>query len=456
MKRRKELLLALSERAKTKSDINEHLELLYRMVAEIGVQRIVELGARGGNSTVALVIGANETGGHVVSVDHGKGAGYAGEQPTWEALTEASATITDKLGLGSYWTLVVKDDLEFAKEYHDMIELLMIDTDHSYDQLKKELASWGTKVIDGGFIVIHDTVSFPEMNKAIWEFLDEHPSSDYVEHKNCNGLGIIIKGTQSRGRDKTRSLLKDRATVLQWRISRMQESLLELRSRLVQREKEFPLMLEEQRREFEKSIPLLLDERRRELENQLVQRADDPLSALLFMYETRPDVRAAFPEVAQGEYLHLLQWARENVASKKDTAHQLLGKHLSWYQDNSLVQFASESAKFRETLQNLTLELARLQMRLAARVIAYENELAETSRSKDAEIATLQTESRSKDAEIATLQTQLGLIVSSATWRLVGVMKCFEQRHFPPGSKRGMEFQRLVKAVNRAVSRRLG
>jgi hypothetical protein len=334
----------------------------------------------------------------------------------------------------------------------------MIDTDHSYDQLKKELAGWGTKVVDGGFIVIHDTVSFPEMNKAIWEFLDEHPLSEYVEHKNCNGLGIIIKWTQSRGRGRTRSLLKDRATVLQRRISRMQESLLELRSRLVQREKEFPLMLEEQRREFEKSI----------------QRADDPLSALLLMYKTRPDMRAAFPEVAQGEYLHLLQWARENVASKKDAGHQLLGKHLSWYQDNSLVQFASESAKFRETLQNLTTEnldlkkssqsliagleeraaeLTKLQMRLAARVIAYENELAETSRLKDAEIATL---SRLKDAEIATLQTELGLIASSATWRLVEVMKHFEQRYFPPDSKRGREFRRLVKAANRAVSWGLG
>jgi len=460
LKQRKELLAALFERAKTKSDINEHLELLYKMVADTGVQNIVELGARGGNSTVALVIGAAETRGHVTSVDHGKGAEYAGEPSTWDTLSEASAAITDRLGLGDFWTLVIKDDLQYAKEYDGEIDLLMIDTEHSYDQTKKELASWGAKVVDGGFIAIHDTVSFPEQNKAIWEFLDEHPLSHYVEHKNCNGLGIIIKDIRRRAGAATHSRADN--TVLQERIRRMQEDLLGLRSKLAQKEKEFLLRLEEQKLEFKKQLPVIKEEHRREFESQFIQSADDPLSALLLMYRTRPDIRAAFPEVDQGNYLRLLQWAQEYVATRKDAAHQTLRSHLSWYGGNSLLTLSRDNVQLKKKLENLTAsleesaaEISRMQMKLAARQIAYENKLAEISRSKDNEIAALQSVSRSKDNEIAALQSQLRLIVSSTTWRLVELMKRLENRYLPPGSRRGRQFQRLIKAANKAVSKGL-
>jgi len=233
MKQKRELFAYLLERAKTSSDIGEHLELLYAMVAETDAQRIVELGTRDGNSTCALVIGAAETGGHVVSVDHGKGSEYAREPPTFDTLGQTSALITDKLGLGDFWKLVIKDDLEFAKDYDDEIDLLLIDTSHSYEQTKKELQAWGSKVVNGGFIVLHDTVSFPEQNKAIWEFLDQNPLSGYVEHKDCNGLGIIIKDTRPTKKAKGRSPRKERhSTTWRDRLNRMQEGMVEMRLHL--------------------------------------------------------------------------------------------------------------------------------------------------------------------------------------------------------------------------------
>jgi MMP 1-O-methyltransferase len=232
MKSRRQLLSYLRERAKTRSDINEHLELLYQMVAKTGAQRIVELGTRGGNSTCALVIGAAETKGRVVSVDHGRGSEYPGEPPTWNQLAETTTLITDKLGLEDFWQLVVKDDLRFASQYKNEIDLLFIDTGHSYEQTKKELQAWGRKVVNGGFIAIHDTVSFPEQNKAIWEFLDANPFCDYVEHRNCNGLGIIIKDTGPPRRSRTVRNERSSAIVWQDRINRLQEGILEIRARL--------------------------------------------------------------------------------------------------------------------------------------------------------------------------------------------------------------------------------
>lgn len=54
-----------------KSDINEHPELLYKIVAESRATRIV--GTRGGNSTCSLLVGTAETRGYVIIVDYGKG-----------------------------------------------------------------------------------------------------------------------------------------------------------------------------------------------------------------------------------------------------------------------------------------------------------------------------------------------------------------------------------------------
>ncbi len=117
-----------------KSDINEHLELLYQIGVECNATKIPELGARRGNSTCALVIEAAETGGQVIR----KGDDYACDAPT-KFLIETSSVISDELGLEDFWTLVVKDDLDFAKEHHDEIDLFFIDTSHSYEQTKKEL-----------------------------------------------------------------------------------------------------------------------------------------------------------------------------------------------------------------------------------------------------------------------------------------------------------------------------
>jgi len=229
--REQELLEYLSERIRTKSDINEHLQLLYQMVNETGVRNIVELGTRSGNSTCAFVIAASGNDGNVVSVDNGVGEEFT-KISVWDELAGCAAFINAKLELSDYWTLVINDDIEFAKEYIEEIDLLFIDTLHSYQQTKKELEVWGDKVVEGGFIVLHDTVSFPEQLTAIWEYIDEHPESDYVEHKNCNGLGVIIKSTlteHSHGGPKLQPLA---ANIWQDRADRLHEGILDLRTRM--------------------------------------------------------------------------------------------------------------------------------------------------------------------------------------------------------------------------------
>jgi GT2 family glycosyltransferase/predicted O-methyltransferase YrrM len=339
-----ELLSYLRERAQTPSDINEHLELLYRIVAETNAQKIVELGVRGGNSTCALVIGAAETGGHVTSVDHGKGAAYSGEEPTWDSLAQASVVINDKLDLSGYWMLVVRDDLEFAREYDDEIDVLMIDTSHSYEQTRKELEAWGSKVVTGGFIVIHDTVSFPEQNKAIWEFMDEHQFSDYVEHKNCNGLGIIIKGKATSGKAERR-IGRIGSDAWRYRLDRMQEAIVEMRAFLGKKDRDALEGLANQRVT---------------LESELTKRLKDPLGKLLWTYSSRPDLQQAFPEVVDGDYSRLLDWAKEHIPSGKDAAQQVLRTHIDWYQTNALIRMRTDNVELKQRLETLESERSRL------------------------------------------------------------------------------------------------
>jgi len=77
---------------------------------------------------------------------------------------------------------------------------LFIDTYHSYDQLKRELALHADKVRK--FIVLHDTEAFGMVGEdgkklgligAIKEFVDEGIWQIYVELMNNNGLTVLTR-----------------------------------------------------------------------------------------------------------------------------------------------------------------------------------------------------------------------------------------------------------------------
>jgi cephalosporin hydroxylase len=430
---RKEVLSYLRERAQTPSDINEHLELLYGIVAGTNAQKIVELGVRGGNSTCALAIGAAETGGHVTSVDHGRGAEYSGEEPTWDSLAQASIVINDKLDLGGYWRLVVRDDLEFAKEYDDEIDVLMIDTSHSYEQTGKELEAWGGKVVAGGFIVIHDTVSFPEQNKAIWEFLDEHQFSDYVEHKNCNGLGIIIKGKAASGKAE-RGVRRIGSDEWRCRLDRMQEAIVEMRALLRKKDRD--------------AIQELANQRAT-LESELAQRLKDPLGKLLWTYSSRPDLQQAFPEVLDGDYSRLLDWAKEHIPSGKDETEQVLP--IDWYQNNPLIRMRMDNLELRQRFETLESEWSRLN----AELNETRTELSQRESSLQAltdERSRLNAELNETRTELSQVHKELLALKESFGYSIQQFLATRLDRLLPDNTRRG-EFRKIVVTTLRTVTK---
>lgn len=155
----------------TPSDIQHHLGLLFSLARG----NVLELGTRGGVSTAALLAGVERHGGHVWSVDLDDCSGVAAGHPDWTFI-QGSSTDTE----------IAK----FCAETLDSIDLLLIDTEHTYEQASAELALWGPHVAPGGHICMHDPETFPGVRRAAQEFADAHgwPITFVLP---CNGMAII-------------------------------------------------------------------------------------------------------------------------------------------------------------------------------------------------------------------------------------------------------------------------
>jgi cephalosporin hydroxylase len=125
-----------AERLEFWSDIQGHLQFMRDLVAGEHAQVVVELGARSGNSTIALLSGVEETGGLLYSVDV--------SLPQWPGEVWAHP----------YVTFIQGDDLTVRDQVPDCIDVLFVDTSHDYDQTLAELNLYGA---NARVILLHDT-----------------------------------------------------------------------------------------------------------------------------------------------------------------------------------------------------------------------------------------------------------------------------------------------------------
>lgn len=165
---------------RTSSDINEHLPKLVELCKSLKAKKIIELGTRGGNSTVAWLFGLHQTYGHLWSVD-----------------IDPAPEFTDER-----WTFIQGDDLspEVFNQLPNDADIVFVDTSHQYEQTIAELHLYKWKVRPGGKIVLHDTeLAHPfgmplrpryPVKTAIEEFCGEEALS-WENFPNCFGLGVI-------------------------------------------------------------------------------------------------------------------------------------------------------------------------------------------------------------------------------------------------------------------------
>jgi len=172
------------------SDMKGHLRFLRALIVAKKAQVVVELGTRFGQSTVALLCGVAETGGHVYSCDI-------------DGCVEARRRVA-AYKLADYWTFTEADSICWGKVWWPSgtflfapIDVLFVDTSHRLEQTRGEIAAFAPKVKSGGFMLFHDTESTTKewrdgVNFAIGEFLDAHPTGyTYYNLKHCFGLGVM-------------------------------------------------------------------------------------------------------------------------------------------------------------------------------------------------------------------------------------------------------------------------
>jgi glycosyltransferase involved in cell wall biosynthesis/predicted O-methyltransferase YrrM len=161
------------------SDIRAHLPTLY----DAAVGTVVEIGARSGVSTAALIAGVEVHGGHVFSIDLDPGCAQLFDHPQW---TFIHANSLD----GATVSVALRRTLQTPDNQHSAIDTLFVDGEHTFPQVEAELALYGPHVRPGGQILLHDVVSYPEVRRAAELWAQQHGHT-FTMREASNGLGCI-------------------------------------------------------------------------------------------------------------------------------------------------------------------------------------------------------------------------------------------------------------------------
>lgn len=176
------------------SDIVDHLPRLHEEACRDNVT-VIELGVRGGNSTAAFMVAAEQHDGHVWSVDIDECVGHT----AWVD--------------SGRWTFIRGDDMDPAvvAQLPEACDVLFIDTSHHYGHTLAELETYVPLVADGGVVLLHDSeLELPYMTPAgdppfpvtaaLRTFVASNDPGAAVEWvSGCNGLAVYRierKGTE--------------------------------------------------------------------------------------------------------------------------------------------------------------------------------------------------------------------------------------------------------------------
>lgn len=155
------------------SDMQAQMPVLYAYARY--ALRVIELGVRTGNSTVAFLAGL---GGHgnlwSVDVNEPDVPPWMRNLRNWHFLRAASTSARAQ---------------EWAPS---TVDVLFIDTDHSYETTLAELESYGPRVVPGGVILLHDThhADYPGVAAAAGDWCGARRLM-WTPHPTWPGTGII-------------------------------------------------------------------------------------------------------------------------------------------------------------------------------------------------------------------------------------------------------------------------
>jgi predicted O-methyltransferase YrrM len=146
---------ALGRWTHASSDIHDHLGAIFAETVRAAPRLIVELGTRGGVSTLALLAAAEVTGAPVLSVD-----------------IEDCSGVDIPPRFRRRWHFQRGDDVAFAGEPFERFcaekglppeaDVIFVDTSHVYEHTRDEIDRWLPRLAPRGAMIFHDT------NMGLW------------------------------------------------------------------------------------------------------------------------------------------------------------------------------------------------------------------------------------------------------------------------------------------------
>lgn len=151
------------------SDIHDHLPRL----REAAKGNVFEIGVRSGVSTAALLMGVRDHGGDVVSLDINDCHDLY-DDPNWRFIRGHS----------------VVDSERILRALTSPLDLLFIDSDHTFPTTLYELQTYGPLVGKDGAILLHDTDHSWGVRAALEEYAKEI-GKEATYHKGSFGMGEL-------------------------------------------------------------------------------------------------------------------------------------------------------------------------------------------------------------------------------------------------------------------------
>ncbi len=133
--------------------------LLYALAQKCaGRGVIVEIGSYTGKSTIYLGKGSKAAKNVKIYAIDPHGEPFQSKEDATGTYEKFKMNI-EKAQLGDVVNPIVRTSIEAADLISEPCELLFIDGCHKYNYVKKDFDTWFPKVIDGGIIAFHDTLS---------------------------------------------------------------------------------------------------------------------------------------------------------------------------------------------------------------------------------------------------------------------------------------------------------
>lgn len=149
----------------------DEADLLEKLASEVTNGCIVEIGSFRGKSTIRLANGARVSGCEVYAVDPHDPFNDNG---TWFGIEDRAVFLRNILdaGVADIVKPVFLKSHVAGDGWKELIGLLFIDGDHTYEGVKRDIQCWVKHVVNGGLIAFHDSW-FEDVSRAITELLTD-------------------------------------------------------------------------------------------------------------------------------------------------------------------------------------------------------------------------------------------------------------------------------------------